>query len=55
MNKNQTGMESSNFNRNNCVICLGDYSTSTEKATVVTKGIPNLIEFCKIREILCSR
>ena len=42
-------MESSNFNENNCVIYLGDFSTSTEKAAVVTKGIPSLTEFCKIR------
>ena len=26
-----------------------DFSTSTENATVVTKGIPSLIEFCKVR------
>ena len=42
-------MESSNFNENNCAICLDDFCTSTEKATLVTKGIPSLIEFCKIR------
>ena len=42
-------MESSNFNKNNCVIYFGDFSTSTEKAAVVTKGIPSLTEFCKIR------
>ena len=29
-----------NFNESNCVICLGDFSTKTGKATVVTKAIP---------------
>ena len=42
-------MESSNFSENHCVIGLGGFSTSTEKVTVVSKGIPSLIEFCKIR------
>ena len=31
------------------VIFGRDFSTRTEKATVETKGIPSLIEFCKIR------
>ena len=42
-------MELNDFNENNCVICLGDFSTSTENATVVTKGIPSPIECCKVR------
>ena len=42
-------MESTDFNENNCVICLEDFSTSNDHATVVTKGIPSLIEFCKVR------
>ena len=42
-------MESSNFNENNSVTCLDDFSISTEKATIITKGIPSLNDFCKIR------
>ena len=48
-NNNRIGIESSNFKENNCVICLGDFSTRTEKATIVTKGIPSLIDVYKIR------
>ena len=42
-------MELSSFNENNGVICLGDFSASTGKPTIVTKGTPSLIEFCKIK------
>ena len=31
--------------KNNCVICLSEFSTCTEKATIVKTGIPNLIKY----------
>ena len=37
-------MDATVFNENNCFICLGEFSSCTEKATVVKTGIPNLIK-----------
>ena len=37
-------MDTTVFNENNCFICLGEFSSCTEKATVVKTGIPNLIK-----------
>ena len=36
-------MDATVFNENNCVICLSELSSCTEKAKVVKTGIPNLI------------
>ena len=33
------------FNENNCVICLGEFSSCTKKARVVKTGIPNTIKY----------
>ena len=38
-------MDTTVFNKNNCVICLGEFSSCTEKVTVVKTGIPNLIKY----------
>ena len=42
-------MDSSDFNEHSCVICLNEFSSCTEEATVVTKGISTLIEYSKLR------
>ena len=38
-------MDATVFNENNCVICLSELSSCTEKAKVVKTGIPNLIKY----------
>ena len=35
--------------KNNCVICLGEFSSYTEKATVVKTGKPSLIKYSEQR------
>ena len=40
-----SSMDATVFNENNCIICLGKFSSCTEKATVVKTGIPNLIKY----------
>ena len=42
-------MDATVFNERNCVICLGEFSSCTEKATVVKIGIPNLIKYSEQR------
>ena len=42
-------MESSNFNEKSLVICLGDFSSSTEKSTVVMK---DLIEVSLTKDLI---
>ena len=38
-------MDATVFNENKCVICLGELSSRTEKATIVKTGIPNLVKY----------
>ena len=42
-------MDETVFNENNCVICLGEFSSYTEKATVVKAGVANLLKYSKQR------
>ena len=39
-----SSMDATVFNENNCFICLGEFSSCSEKATVVKTGMPNLIK-----------
>ena len=39
-----SSMDATVFNENNCVICVGEFSSCTLKARVVKTGIPNLIK-----------